>query len=299
MTETIATADPGVLQTTDAPHWFLRAIATPKASRSVKVHGVPVQYVGWNVADTGKPPLLFVHGFLAHAHWWDFIAPFFVDRFRVFAMDFSGMGDSGHRQEYDSSIWRDEIAAVISDIGTGPAVVVGHSFGGARCVEACSFYPQLFRHLVVVDSYMYFQGDPHRRRQFVSRGENRIYTDLATAMSHYRLIPEQAAPPYILRHLARHSLRRKGAGWGWKFDELHLRVPRGRFDSSAMLAGLQAPLSLVYGEHSFIATPDRMRRIAGLVPDCRSVVKIPEAHHHVMIDQPIVLVETLRSLLRW
>lgn len=77
-----------------APEWFLRAIASTPGSYFADDHGTRIHYLAWNAHETHKPTLLFAHGFRGHAHWWDFIAPYFTDRFRVAALDFAGMGDS-------------------------------------------------------------------------------------------------------------------------------------------------------------------------------------------------------------
>ena len=78
--------------TSTAPEWFEWAVSRPRASHFADADGTRIHYASWNAGDTGKPGLLFLHGFLGHSHWWDFIAPFFTDRFRVYALDFSGMG---------------------------------------------------------------------------------------------------------------------------------------------------------------------------------------------------------------
>ncbi|WP_158592161.1 alpha/beta fold hydrolase [Noviherbaspirillum sedimenti] len=247
--------------------------------------------------DHGKPPLLFAHGFLAHSHWWDFIAPFFMDRYRVFALDFSGMGDSEHRSVYDIAIWRDEIAAVARHLDDGPVTLVAHSFGGARAVEACATYHELFRQLVVLDSYLHFEDNTKRQNRFQSSDSPpRRHVDLASAMRRYRLIPDQDAPVYIKEHLARHSLRRYQDGWGWKFDELALIAPRNEPDSTKMLAKLALPVSLVFAQHSRIATRERMQRITKLLPNCNAVIEIPAANHHLFLDQSLAVVSCLRTL---
>ena len=48
----------------------------------------------------GWPPLLFLHGGSAHAHWWDFVAPAFTGRFHVMALDQRGHGDSPWTSEW-------------------------------------------------------------------------------------------------------------------------------------------------------------------------------------------------------
>jgi pimeloyl-ACP methyl ester carboxylesterase len=282
--------------TGNEPSWFTRAIAHARKSQYLTVHDAPIHYASWNADEQSKPPLLLVHGFLAHSHWWDFIAPYLTERYRVFAMDFSGMGESGHRSSYSLDIWSDEIVQVADALGRGPVTLIGHSFGGARAVDACSRSPGCFAKLIVIDSYLHFSDYSLRGKPYEPRGEDRVYDSLETALSYYRLLPGQDALPFVFQHLGRNSLRRKGAGWGWKFDELNLRAPRSEADSGRMLADLAVPTSLVYGEHSSVATRERMARVAGLVPQCDGLVEIPESQHHIMADQPLALIAALRSL---
>ena len=66
-----------------APQWFDRALAVPFEDRQIEVAGVPVHYLQWGWG-SDKPGLIFVHGNGAHAHWWTFLAPFFLDEYSDF-----------------------------------------------------------------------------------------------------------------------------------------------------------------------------------------------------------------------
>src|SRR6266581_4475373 len=111
------------------PAWFTRAVNSPFEDRFIEVEGCRIHYLRWG--KVGRPGLLLVHGGFAHAHWWDFIAPFFAEHYRVAAIDLSGMGDSGHREKYSSEMFVNEVISVCSDAGFGDKpIIVGHSFGG-------------------------------------------------------------------------------------------------------------------------------------------------------------------------
>jgi hypothetical protein len=77
------------------PAWFEQAVAQPFETSSVEVAGAKISYLRWG--SRSRPGLLLVHGNGAHAHWWQYIAPFMAREYNVAAMDLSGMGDSGHR----------------------------------------------------------------------------------------------------------------------------------------------------------------------------------------------------------
>src|SRR5438034_792338 len=57
-------------------------------SRVVRVGTLGLHYLEWGSAD--HPPLLFLHGSSAHAHWFDAVAPSFADRYHVVSLDQRG-----------------------------------------------------------------------------------------------------------------------------------------------------------------------------------------------------------------
>ncbi|HEX2796186.1 MAG TPA: alpha/beta fold hydrolase, partial [Immundisolibacter sp.] len=103
----------------DAPDWFCEAVGTPANAHWVQVAGCSIHYRRWG--DSG-PPLLLVHGGGAHSHWWDFIAPWLAIDHCVAAMDLSGMGESGRREQYSLDDFAAEAIGVCEAAGFGPDV---------------------------------------------------------------------------------------------------------------------------------------------------------------------------------
>jgi pimeloyl-ACP methyl ester carboxylesterase len=277
-----------------APPWFEWALQQPRQSHFAEADGTRVHYASWNAADAHKPGLLFAHGFLGHSHWWDFIAPFFTERFRVYALDFSGMGDSGHRPAYRREVFIDDLAAVIEHAGIAPATVVGHSFGGSLLLHACRHIPALIGHAIVLDSYVSLRGEPPPTTD--RRPAPRPYADEATALSRFRLLPPQPCPPWAFEHLARHSLRETADGWVWSFDPALRGLPPPVGDDD-LLRRITVPVSYVHAELSAVVSAERARSIVAAIPNARGPVTMPQTHHHVMLDQPLMLVGMLRALL--
>ena len=127
------------------PEWFEKTIQNKPKSKFVNVDGANIHYLIWG--DVSKPGLFLIHGYSAHAHWWDFIAPNFVDNYCVVAIDLSGMGDSEHRNAYSLSLYSEEIKSVCQDLGWSSAVFLAHSMGGPISVKAAYLYPELFKSL--------------------------------------------------------------------------------------------------------------------------------------------------------
>jgi pimeloyl-ACP methyl ester carboxylesterase len=284
-------------QPSDPPAWFSRAIAQPAESRFVPVDGVPIHYLHWNPQDEHKPGLLFAHGFRAHARWWSFIAPFFLSRFRVCALDFAGMGDSGHRPQYEQELFTRDLAAVIRDARLGPATLIGHSFGGTRVLRACAQIPELVRRAVLIDSMINVPGQPSRQPPPLELRAKKIYPTLTEALERFRLVPApNAAAPYILEYICRHSLLQQPQGWSWKFDP-NFAPRQNEPDGSVYLQRIEIPLSFIYGEFSLVVSRERAHAIVRHMRNGHGPIAIPQAHHHVLLDQPLALVAALRATL--
>src|SRR5690606_18042020 len=142
-------------------------------------------------------------------------------RWHVVAMDMSGHGDSGHRDDYSHERWSEEVMAVAADAGfPGPPVIVGHSLGGMVTISTAARFSDELAGAVLVDSPV--RGpDPETEesrggRAFRAPGR---YPDLETALTHFRVVPEQPNDnAFIIDHIARHSLTERDGEWTWKFD---------------------------------------------------------------------------------
>lgn len=278
------------------PAWFTHAVATPCESNYVDAGGAVLHYLSWNAHETHKPGLLFAHGFRAHARWWSFIAPFFIERYRVAALDFSGMGDSGGRTEYTDENYSRDLLAVIEHARFERPAIVGHSFGGGRVLHLCAHHPERVGQGVIVDSFVQLNdGEPKIRP--VELRQKKIYPTYEAARARFRLVPAQnRAPDYIVNHVAEHSIKRVDDGWTWKFDDTRPRLKIQR-NLSSMLASIRVPMAYVYGDGSAIVSHELAHEIVSHIPDCRGPIAIPESHHHVLLDQPLSLVCALRALL--
>jgi pimeloyl-ACP methyl ester carboxylesterase len=279
-----------------APEWFTSALAAPYREGTVTVGGCPIHYLEWG--ELAAPGLVMVHGGAAHAHWWSFLAPMFTYRWRVVAPDLSGHGDSGHRQTYSLEAWAEEVLAVAEQAAfPAPPVVVGHSLGGVVAARAAVDHCDRLGGVVMVDSPVR-RPDPEsqegaRGRAFRSPG---TYSTLDEALAHFHLVPQQpVVNPFIVEHVARHSLRQVPGGWTWKFDAGFYRRPRPPLGED--LARARCRLALLYGEHSAIVPPDLAAYMTGLMGPEAPVVPIPDAYHHLILDQPLAFVAALRTLL--
>lgn len=277
-----------------------RSLERPGKSRHARVAGIRVHYLEWP-GPADAPALLLLHGYLAHAHWWDFTAPWLAEHCRVIAPDFSGMGDSDYRPQYTDAQYHDEIAGIVEATGIQGCTAIGHSFGGRALLYACVRHPALFSRAIVIDSKLGSATHPLRGFGEEWRPKKR-YPDEAAVLSRFLLRPVEPAPATAMQHMARASIRQDPDGWVWKFDEnvtrlLHSRDQDG-IDDSQGLKDLRLPVDFIYGEESHVVSRALALRLSQLLPVVRSVTGIPCGHHHLPISQPIALVAALRVLLQ-
>jgi pimeloyl-ACP methyl ester carboxylesterase len=292
-TPTVPASAPG-----EAPGWFRRALAVPVAERTVTVAGATIHYLAWG--EPGRRGLVFVHGGGAHAHWWTHVAAQFAGDFRVLALDLSGHGDSDHRDRYALTQWTDEVVAVAAAGGVeGPPVIVGHSMGGFVTIATAALHADRLAGAIVCDSPV-TAPDPEVRASHLGSafGAPRTYPTLEAALARFRTVPPQDHYlDYVIDHVSRRSAREVDGGWRWKFDRrIFDQFSRGmRSIALPYLSEVRCRLALLRSEHGLVTEDigaqmyERLGRVA-------PVILIPEAGHHAMLDQPLLLLTALRSL---
>lgn len=297
----------------EAPGWFRKALDTPFHDRRVDVAGASIHYLLWDSIERadgrvegradGKsgeaPGIVLVHGNGAHAHWWAFIAPYLLEHNRVAALDLSGMGDSEQRERYSPELFAEEVVAVAKDAGFGDdTIVVGHSFGGFVTLKAGLLHADHIRGVVLVDSAVRppdynWERDP--RRSPVR--PKRVYPTFDAALERFRLMPPQDCNnAYILDYIGRHSITETADGFTWKFDDALFR----KFTFSDMAADLKklaCRVGVIYGEDSYLFSQDVADYMFRMLDESVPFVAMPEAQHHLFLDQPLAFVAALRAVL--
>jgi len=285
------------------PEWFTAALEHQPQHSTIDFEGCRIHLRTWG--DPENPPLVFVHGGAAHSGWWDHIAPFFTQTHRVIAPDVSGHGDSGTRTNYSLTKWAREVLAVAA--AEGPAArptIVGHSMGGWVTATAAMKYGADIDSILIIDSPLRERA-PEEGRLRNRRSDHPGYPSKEEILARFRAVPAQDVTlPFIDRHIASESVRQTDTGWVWKFDPAIF---------SGSLQG-QTPAEQEILENTFAQIPCRvgyLRCENGLVPpdmaeQIRSTlqlrgpfVELALAGHHPMLDQPLPLVATIRTLLEF
>jgi len=287
----------------EAPAWFEAAVNTPCEEGFADLDGIRLRYQSWG--DPSRPGLLLCHGNGAHAHWYDFIGPALAETYYVVTMSFSGMGDSSWRDSYNFDAFGDEQIAVCEATGLfadgRKPVIVAHSFGGFITMNMARSHADKFSGIVIVDSGIRppedeWEGPPVRSTR------NRVYANLEAALARFRLAPAQPCENhYIVDYIARHSLKQVSneagqTGWTWKFDPgVFVKFEFDKM-STNLLRDISCPVALMRGEDSVLVSDRIWDYMRGLREDM-DMVSIPNAQHHVMLDQPLAFIQAVKDQL--
>jgi pimeloyl-ACP methyl ester carboxylesterase len=301
-----------------APAWFGAALAQRPERRHHAVDGVAIETLTWG--DIGRPGLLLLHGKMAHADWWSFIAPFFAARYRVAALSFAGMGGSGWRSKYTVENMASEVSGIVREAGllenAAKPLLVGHSFGGFVGLRCAAEFGAELGGVCIIDSPLLSREQrqarieraradpaaltPNAIRGVFSSRPTRVYDSLPAALARFRFAPPQPCEnPFIADHIARTALKQlPEGGWTWRFDPQVAEIHPG--NAAQHLRDAACPLAHLWGAESALVTPEVAAYINSLCPAGTPQFEIPAARHHVMVDQPLALVCALRGLLaRW
>jgi len=253
----------------------------------VTANGLRFHYLEWGAPSS--PPLLLLHGFGNQAHIWDPFAQTVAGRYRVFALDSRGHGDSDHAAEYDDQLNADDTLAVVEDLGLQRPTLIGFSMGAANAMIVLSRRPELVERLVLVDRGP--ESDPRGRERmaramsqvrgaFPNREEALAYTRLANPRRSEELV--QASLAHAFRQLPDGSYELKS---DQKLRDRFLGHAGSGTDLWKCLDAVRCPTLIVRGGESDVLPAAVAEKMVQMLPDA-SLVVVPHAGHTVMLDNP-------------
>lgn len=121
--------------------------------------------------DGDAPPILVLHGITSSTATWTWLVPSLAADHRVVRLDFRGHGRSGRAPgTYVYPGYVADATAICEQVLGRPAVVIGHSLGGATAAGLAQTRPDLVDGLVLEDpaigrlptpeNHAYFEGNP-------------------------------------------------------------------------------------------------------------------------------------------
>lgn len=106
---------------------------TAARSRFIRLPAGQFHYLSWGTAQPANPPAILLHANAGSAASWSRVGPALADRFRVFAPDLRGHGDSVKPPVGYYGLRRaaDDIRAFTDALELAEPLLIGHSWGAA------------------------------------------------------------------------------------------------------------------------------------------------------------------------
>jgi pimeloyl-ACP methyl ester carboxylesterase len=282
----------------NTPHAATTLKPAPYTDRYVEAGGLELHVQDYGTP--GKPQMLCVHGSAAHAHWFDFVAAGLTDAFHVLAPDLRGHGDSEWDRSAQPEYHYDRYAADLNELAEKldlrDFVLVGHSMGGLVSTVYAATYPGRARAFIMVDSSLNLSADRIANMNAVGSREGSSYAAAEEFVANYKIRPSgSSAPPEIVRHLGRHSVRQFPDGrWRAKVDR-NVYARRVARNLVPQWAHIKIPALLLRGDRSHRVSPQIIAQVQALAPQVQ-VADVPGCDHHVTLDNPPGFVEVCK---RW
>jgi esterase len=263
-------------------------------SQFITISGLRLHYLDFG--NSGKPPLICIHGLSGNAHNFDALAPHLAPDYHVLSLDVRGRGDSqwGPADEYNQTNYSSDLAILIDRLGFPRVTLVGTSMGGMIAMLYAGGYPERVERMVLNDVGPevdpagikriadYMSGAP---TEFASLGEvGECYRQNYPAM---RQMPEQELLDFVKWAVK----PAEGGTLRWKIDPAIRNAPRSGssarpLDMWVPYARITASILVIRGADSDIlarATAERMRAV---LPQLTSVVEVPGVGHAPSLLEP-------------
>jgi pimeloyl-ACP methyl ester carboxylesterase len=255
------------------------------------------------------PPLVLVHGGMAHCTQWVPLMARLTDRFTCYAVERPNNGASealDHTQIVDR---RDHVVQVIGDlldgVGLERAPIIGNSLGGLYALGFATRHPERVTHLIMAGApAAHDHPVPLPVRLIAGRITGPLMKTVMGRMSakstrrgEGQLLvahPERLSDDYL--ELGAATTRRNAAVWPgymrWAIrgKAIHPDMPASEWAAEAARSGV--PITYLWGSEDAFVPVEHGRRLAESIG--ADFVEMADAGHLVWLDQPD---ETARAVL--
>jgi pimeloyl-ACP methyl ester carboxylesterase len=262
------------------------------ATVSVEVSGEAIE-IGYDRVGEG-PPLVFVHGAAEDGRVWQPQLAALSDEFTVIAWDEPGAGRSSDvPPAFVLADYANSLAALIEEIGLGPAHVAGLSWGGTVALELYRHHPDLVATLILVDTYAGWKG---------SLPEDEVRARVAGARQMLDA-PLERFDPTLPGLFAGDPpaqfipLLEEIAGTVRPASLRTQLLVMAEADQRDLLPRITVPTLLIWGELDARSPLAVARQFEQAIPDTELVV-IPDAGHVSNLEQPERFNQAVRAFCR-
>ena len=241
-------------------------------------------FLEWGAPDA--PPIVLLHGGHQSAHSWDLVSLHLARKYRVFALDQRGHGDSEWSRDanYSNNEMSLDAEALMDALELERPILMGHSMGGRNSLLLTRRDPSRLGGLVVVDIGPEISEEGRKLISAFVRN-NEEFDNLEHFAENVRKYDPYRSMEHIERTVKYNMLCRADGKYISKCDSTPRRVgiQTGSSEDAVSLDDARAfdiPTLIVRGETSKILTPESAVRFKDALPQ-GELVTVPECGHNV------------------
>ena len=238
----------------------------------------------------GDAPLVLLHGITDSAKTYEPLAARIDDRFKVFALDFRGHGESDNPDgPYHTDAYADDVRHFIREVIGSPVLLEGHSLGGAVSVQVGATAPDLVTGLILEDPPLYFVNEIDEIYTALFEGIVVMATTLQDGSQdpdHWFDVMANAPDPYSgkpgIETMGEERIRLRLESIGQMKPQALRNAIDGslKWDTDAVLAEVACPVTLLWGDPAAgaVMTADEVARAVQIMADCKAVQAATVGH---------------------
>ena len=127
----------------------LEASKQPPSESWVSIGELRVRHLDWGGPGT---PVILLHGLASSAHWYDLVAPYLREHYRIIAPDQRGHGQTTQASDgYDWGTLTEDVVGLMDQLDLSKAAVFGHSWGASVALNVAARFPDRIFALGLID----------------------------------------------------------------------------------------------------------------------------------------------------
>lgn len=246
--------------------------------------------VHYEVVGRRGQPIIFLHSWLGSWRYWLPTMDHISERYRAYAIDFWGFGESDrHESAFSISEYVDMLCRFIDNMGMNKVILVGHGLGGMVATRAASEQPERFQKLMTVTT-------PIQGAQIQPILRPGAFSRLLGRSTPANIWSKQVRS----MHLDDQQIQREIIEDTDSLSETLVQSVINSVietDLTPDLARLEVPLLALYGEKDPIITPEDGSRFGEDTKTFKQALKLPKSAHFPFLDQPSVFNRALTDFL--
>jgi pimeloyl-ACP methyl ester carboxylesterase len=244
-----------------------------------------------------RPAIIFLPGLTNHAHYWDEIAPYFLDKYAVYALDWRGHGDSAPGTGYDYADYASDLSRLVNFLVPGRFFLVGHSLGGYVALYFATNLSDTSGLVGVVACDIKTASTEEEHligRKAGAKPQPFIHSLPEVAARLRAAMPDSTVSDDRLLQLAATGVFEETNAFRLKYDRAVLDfVPVNPYDFAGQVT---VPTLVINGANSAVMSAKEARQLVKALPQAKRL-EIAAAGHFVYLDQPAEFSEAVNNFL--